>query len=397
MNHMRQRQMCCIILLLSTAPGCADEPAPTKMETVEIPLSRIVWSWNMPIDCGEPRPHAGREWEDVDGGKGFAVPGTGKSAYDAVLDLLHEGKQISHEFAEGTEISLVFFSQSYRQRVLLEPVRRQGKKLEIRYRYERDETKGTGTRQFALIPLGVLPPGSYHVSIVASPDQVEDAIGRPSVAISFDFTVLGRSSELPEGADGLCDITVPLDGIWGAEIPGTRDVTELMPQRLADPLLNEIVLALHDYGNPPSQKSGFLVRGMERQPLVEAHAVLVKNQIANRHFTGQDPLSIVFFTPAGAPTTHLCWARRQGNRIIIAYEMSQPTVREDVLSKPRIALIPIGYLGHGQFSVTLEPLPPQKVKDVTVANQISIHEVTARNVIGNSFEFSVAPGKSDER
>jgi hypothetical protein len=187
-----------------------DEPA---ADAVKIPLDRI-WGYSMPgtRDVQElaadarsvPFMEIRRSiWsipaKQTKAGPAFAVSGTELEALRDVHSVLVNGKKPQQSFAAGSEIYVAFFSYANRPYVHLHNVERQGNTINIRWRFVPHETEET-TEHFALIPLGKLPIGKFHVNIIRSPMPQEyidlgfrptsDVVADRNVCKSFSFEVM---------------------------------------------------------------------------------------------------------------------------------------------------------------------------------------------------------------
>jgi len=105
---------------------------------------------------------------------GFAVAGTELEAVRQVHAVLVEKQPPRQSFQAGSEITLVFFSYVAGSRARLHRVDRVGNRVEIRCRFTalRSGRSIAWARDmpgmFALIPLGKLEAGEYHVNVVKS-------------------------------------------------------------------------------------------------------------------------------------------------------------------------------------------------------------------------------------
>jgi len=101
-------------------------------------------------------------------GPGFVVVGTGKEALQGVCDVIVNGDEPSSEFPQGTGLSLIFFTHPAQPSVYLDRVERSGKIITIRY-FLLMQGQLHATWRLAMIPLGTLPRGHYHVRMIRSP------------------------------------------------------------------------------------------------------------------------------------------------------------------------------------------------------------------------------------
>lgn len=205
------------LVLLAAGAGCAGEAASDakpkytgpmilteEIDPVENPLSDEPGAIEIPLDqisawprmrgtlrFGGERPDATVEyqrdwrpllvdiyralpkWAQKEGSEspGFAVVGTGLEAVRQMHAVLVERQPSRQSFQVGDEISLVFFSYKPSPSTHLHRVDCVGNRVEVRYRFESGHPPRTETRLkgcFALIPLGKLEAGEYHVNYVKS-------------------------------------------------------------------------------------------------------------------------------------------------------------------------------------------------------------------------------------
>lgn len=139
--------------------------------------------------------------------QGFAVLGTGAEALQGAYDVLANGHKPAESFPTVSNVTLVFFSHSFGDYVQLEKAERNGKSVEVRYRFVPHNSKNMAW-EIALIPLGKLPPDTYNVKLVQSPlpegrtgsngryvseETVSRIICRP-----FSFSIVDRSNIEPQ-------------------------------------------------------------------------------------------------------------------------------------------------------------------------------------------------------
>jgi len=136
---------------------------------------------------------------------GFAVLGTGREALENMHAVIVKKRTIRQSFPEGREISLIFFTRPA-QELYLNQVVRLGNAIQIFYRFNPFHVRGMAgpsTRR-VIIPVGILPPGEFHVEIVGS-NLKKGQLGRDFkpmgddmfqglVCQSFSFTVQTREA-----------------------------------------------------------------------------------------------------------------------------------------------------------------------------------------------------------
>jgi hypothetical protein len=96
---------------------------------------------------------------------GFAVEGSDVVALRAALAAFASDEKPRREFSADDEITIVFFSEpSGGNYVRIEQVELEDDKVEIQYRLEPYMELALST-SFALVPLGQMPAGEYHVEM----------------------------------------------------------------------------------------------------------------------------------------------------------------------------------------------------------------------------------------
>ena len=167
-------------------------------------------------------------------------------------------------------------------------------------------------------------------------------------------------------------VTIPLDKIWAYEMPGTRDVLELEPDRFGsevrklsleerrkrkkESLTLQIVahLPIPKLGQPASP--GFAVLGSGEESLREANAVLAKGRKPHEAFPIHREISLVFFSLGLEYYVRLDKIEQQAHKITVRYFFVPH--RETIVTS-HFALIPLGELpaGKWQVDVVRSPLP----------------------------------------
>jgi len=179
------RGVCFVVLLFACAMANAQDEQP-KGKT--IPLDQI-WANRMPgtIEIEDAAKLADlrrlgsifeswslraerMKFKDI-ARTGFTVSGSGESALQAALAAFVEAGKPRRKFSPDDEVTIVFFSEPYGgNHVRLEQVERKGDHIEIQYRLE-PYFERTLSETFALIPLGKLPVGVYHVEMRQLPRE----------------------------------------------------------------------------------------------------------------------------------------------------------------------------------------------------------------------------------
>jgi hypothetical protein len=204
-----------------------EEQTVDDREKVEIPLSEI-WALDMPgtRDVHDLEPEAFGEqvktlppeerfrlledsviWQicqslkmtaEKRAGPGFVVSNLRPDLLKTVREVLTGEAKRSDSFPANSEITAVFFSRQSQSYVHIYQIERSGNEFEVRYRFvPREETEVT--ENIALIPLGILPSGSYQVKFVHGPmeekylkvgfEPITSAQAERIVSQSFTFEV----------------------------------------------------------------------------------------------------------------------------------------------------------------------------------------------------------------
>jgi hypothetical protein len=127
----------------------------------------------------------------------FAVSSTGRKALQSATETIASGREPQQTFRPDEEITIVFFSRPAGSRVQLQKVVRDANAIDVFYRFYADGLTAM-TSHVALIPLGRLPAGKYHVKFVQLPMGArEQGVGgelmedweRQLICRAFSFTV----------------------------------------------------------------------------------------------------------------------------------------------------------------------------------------------------------------
>jgi hypothetical protein len=157
-------------------------------------------------------------------------------------------------------------------------------------------------------------------------------------------------------------VEIQLKEVWALNMPGTRELTDSKHGDTSDyvseegPLLNEIRRSL-GYLRPEKNEvagSSFAVLGDGMTAIKEAHAVMVKKKKPRDVFPAGRALSVVFFSHATNRYIHIQSIRRRASSIEIRYHV-RPHLTAN--TSEHFALIPLGELPVGKFTVNMTPLP----------------------------------------
>jgi hypothetical protein len=204
---------------------------------------------------------------------------------------------------------------------------------------------------------------------------------RLPLAYWFAITVSLTTGGMAEATNE--KVMIPLDVIWGYNMPGTLNVEELDERGL---LFAEIRRSLWAFPSKDKDaRPGFAVAGTGLESLREVHAILVKNQKPRQTFPKDSDICVVFFSYQNQPYVHLHSVRRQGSIVEVRYQFVPHETEE---TTEHFALIPLGKLPSGKYDVKFIRSPmPQKYIDLGFR---PTSDEVARRVVCGSFSFSVA-------
>jgi hypothetical protein len=345
----------------SGAPSLAAEP---ENEAVEIPLEEI-WALDMP---------GTQDLREVDPPDDPIV--------DKVLKQISESRKFDHCFVvrgEGTDalreflrvrtdhdywnrlpanepLSLVFFTKPMREDVEILSVTPRGKRITVRYRYA-PLNSSESVPQLAVIPIGKVEIGDFYTVSVerlptdqrhvdagfeeTPPSRLEDS----RMSCVFD-AVEGPGGPPPPGEL----IEIPLETIWAYNMPGTKDINEFGAPRAQDSLVQQVLRQIRETWN---LNSGMVVVGEGRQALENIYRKRTEKVEWSEAPAGE-ALSLAFYTRGINEYVHIRTIERQGARFVIRFALIP---NQTLMSRPTIAIIPIGTLAAGKYSVAIERLP----------------------------------------
>jgi hypothetical protein len=162
---------------------------------------------------------------------------------------------------------------------------------------------------------------------------------------------------------------IPLKEIWAYEMPGTRNVWELEPDKFGIKVRNlgsEEQIKRHKESltyqivrhlvktKRGVQPPGFAVLGSGKAALQEAHDVLVDGQKRLGTFPANTKISLAFFSKAFEYYVHLDKVEQHGNKITIRYFF---VPHRESVSSAHFAVIPLGELRAGKWEVDVVRSP----------------------------------------
>ncbi|HZZ28115.1 MAG TPA: hypothetical protein VFE46_08940 [Pirellulales bacterium] len=187
-------------------------------------------------------------------------------------------------------------------------------------------------------------------------------------------------------------VTIPLKDIWASNMPGTIDVRDLEPEAYGSdakklPLeqyqqayksskITQIIISLEKQPYDQVASDGFAVEGTGKTALNAACDVIVEHKKPQKILVGQD-VSIVFFSREFNYYIHITEVTQQQNTFHIQYQFVPHDTKDTTV---HFALIPVGKLSGGVYSVEIEPTQhlEQKLRD------------WEKRIVCKSFSFTVA-------
>ena len=154
--------------------------------------------------------------------------------------------------------------------------------------------------------------------------------------------------------------TIPLDQIWGYNMPGTRNVSALDAAKeltgvKAHPIVRQIVssLASRHPKEGENVESAFIVPGSGRKALENANAVLTNAVEPAKAFSPDTDLTLVFYSAIGGGYVRIASVEKSNHTITVKYRFKSHNTRDDSL---HFALIPLGQLPEDRYKVKIEQI-----------------------------------------
>lgn len=198
-------------------------------------------------------------------------------------------------------------------------------------------------------------------------------------------------------------VEIPLDQIWGLNIPGTNDIRLLegaidqfdhlsSEERRQKSLVSHISWLLGSNFRPNSGTragQGFVVQENGLAALKEANKILAKKSPRLELFRADSNLTLVFFSYSSPARIELEKVTRSKNEVTVQYRLlntnRDPSTRYVSLSSASFALIPIGKFNSGPVAVRIELSHQEGHAERHLLND----QMAASSTVCDSFTFSI--------
>lgn len=189
---------------------------------------------------------------------------------------------------------------------------------------------------------------------------------------------------------------IPLNSIWGLNIPGTQDVRKLDPPRKSQPISADEFIRTslveqikHSLDNNHSPKQGekagraFVVMGTGLEALREAQKVLAGDAKRIDEVPANKEITLVVYKYNSGRAMRLDGVDQQGNKLAVRYHLKTYDMLQSFAS---FALIPIGKLEPGKVEVAVEHGIDEGPSDL---NERHDKRAPAERIVSRSFDFAV--------
>jgi hypothetical protein len=177
---------------------------------------------------------------------------------------------------------------------------------------------------------------------------------------------------------------IPLKSIWALDMPGTQNVRELPSAKADERIIESIRRSLDMPLNPKDSKRSFVVLGTGDEALKQAEEILVGGKDAPGRFPANTELSIIFFSREFPYYVHISKVKRTKDAIAISYQF---VPHDSADTTKHFAIIPIGSLKAGKYSVRIEPAPMDK--KLSASGYSAPPTSVGTKVVSKSFNFVV--------
>lgn len=185
-------------------------------------------------------------------------------------------------------------------------------------------------------------------------------MSRVSTAMSL-FLISVLCGQLHGEPSGVGAKLIPLDKIWGFDIPGTKDIRDLEPK--SDPTLSaeeyfrrSNVFKIHKNLNQRTkdgERAGqaFVVRGVGKTALENAETAFEKGRRDSTVLPPDVDVSLVFYSQMCGRYVRIKSVETTGNVVRLKYQFVGHATTE---ATTHFALIPLGKLTAGKYQVEIE-------------------------------------------
>ncbi len=168
-----------------------------------------------------------------------------------------------------------------------------------------------------------------------------------TLAIAFAVLAVSAAAALADDKP----VKIPLKEVWALNMPETRDIRQLDAVRNDPALLESLRRALKPKLDAKQASMGFVVLGEGNDALRTAHEVLVGGDKPRVRLPAGQKITAVFFSYESPFYVHLDEVIRKECAIRITYRFVPHETKE---TTEQIALIPLGELAAGKYSVRVE-------------------------------------------
>jgi len=219
--------------------------------------------------------------------------------------------------------------------------------------------------------------------------------------VTWFFVLLSATAAAEDTKD------IPLDQIWGYNLPGTRDIAGIpFPQQKEgvgqtytyldqerEHNIEQIRLALAMKPTGEKALPGFVIPGqLNSRILLGVHPQLrgKPGPIKRDSFPAGDELTLVFFSHPLSYFARLRKVEQEGNQITVYYQFEPHTTPEATV---HFALIPLGELPPGEYRVTYKQTPIDE--KYRAAGFEPVHP-EASEIVCRDFSFTVVKPSNAE-
>jgi hypothetical protein len=227
-----------------------------------------------------------------------------------------------------------------------------------------------------------------------------------SMITGLSFALLLSPSVDADESEGPTEVTtIPLNTIWGYNLPGTRDISgipfpekpEGIGQTLAflgrerDYNIEQIRRALMLKSPTDKASPGFVIPSTcNSRTLLAVHPMLRGKPNPLKRNLPEGEFTLIFFSHPLSYYARLRAVERDDDRIIVRYQFEPHTTPESTV---HLALIPLGTLAAGEYKVDYEQIPlDQKYRDKGFE---PVHP-QADDIVCRNFSFTVSGPPNNE-